>query len=222
VRLQREIGPLGVLFVAWGLAPAQVVPPPRDYNYDRPPPYRYKLDRPRPYSYDRPSPNFKYDRSPPYYNPDRPPPLYEDKGDRPPLDNSVPGRPPVPDYPYGGPQPSGYEQPPSAPYDRPPFYNYNYDRAYRHFLSSPYSFRTFSSLGQGYRVDTVTPFSSASFYREPGYEHQRISPRGLERYYIVPGYGEDTATPFWGYGYRVPGYSRHEFIPSPPPRMPLP
>ena len=60
----------------------------------------------------------------------------------------------------------------------------------------------------------MIPFSSASFYREPGYEHQRISPRGLERYYIVPGYGEDTATPFWGYGYRVPGYSRHEFIPS--------
>jgi len=160
------------------------------------------------------SPRDYYDDRPPSYNykPNRP---LSSNHKRPPFDNYVPDRPPAPDYAYG--------RPPSSPYEQPLFYNYNYDRAYRHFLSSPYSFRTFSSLGQGYRVDAFTPFSSQSFYREPGYEHQRISPRGLERYYIVPGYGEDTLTPFWGYSYRVPGYSRHEFIPSTPPlRTPLP
>jgi hypothetical protein len=199
MRLQLGVVAAWVLFATSGLAPAQVVPPPRDYNYDRPPSYNYKRDRPRSYSYNRPPSN---------YLPDRPPP-YEYNDERPPSDNYVPDRPPAPGYAYGW--------PPSYNYGQPPFYNYNYDRAYSHFLSSPYSFRTFSSLGQGYRVDTFTPFSSQSFYREPGYEHQRISPRGLERYYIVPGYGEDAATPFWGYGYRVPGYSRHEFIPSTPP-----
>src|SRR6185437_521765 len=78
----------------------------------------------------------------------------------------------------------------------------------------PYSFRTFSSLGQGSRVDTITPFSYRSFYREPGYEHQEISPRAFEHYYVVPGYGEHLETPFAASGYRVPGYSRHYFIPS--------
>jgi hypothetical protein len=159
-------------------------------------PRDYYDDRPPSYNYKPNWPrSYSYDRLPPSsYNYDPSP-----------SDTYVPNRLPS----YG--------------YDQPPYYNYNYDRAYSHFLSSPYSYRTFSSLGQGYRVDTFTPFSSQSFYREPGYEHQRISPRGLERYYIVPGYGEDTATPFWGYGYRVPGYSRHEFIPSTPPlRTPLP
>jgi len=197
MRLQLGIVSVAILFGVCTAAHAQVRSP-RDYFPDRPPssgyvrpPSDYYPDRPSPYRYDSyRAPSYKY----------------------------VPDRPPVPGYSYARPRPDEYEPLPSSSDDSPPFYNYNYDRAYRHFLTSPYSYRTFSSLGQGYRADVLTPFSSQSFYREPGYEHQRISPRGLERYSVVPGYGEDTATPFWWYGYRVPSYSRQEFMPYAPDR----
>ena len=48
------------------------------------------------------------------------------------------------------PQPQPQLQPQPQPPPQPPggmFPSYNYERAYRHFLNSPYSYRTFSSLG---------------------------------------------------------------------------
>ena len=97
----------------------------------------------------------------------------------------------------------------------PPSGGYNYDRAYQHFLSSPSGMKTFSSLGQGSGQVTVTPFGYRSSYQEPGYEHQRIGPSGWERYQRVPGFGGSVSTPFWGSGFRVPGYST--FSSTPPP-----
>jgi hypothetical protein len=102
--------------------------------------------------------------------------------------------------------------PPPVPYTSPAF-NYNYDRAYRHFLGSPSGLKTFSSLGQGYRIDTFTPFGHQGFYEEPGYEHQRIGPSGWKRYYRVPGYGGSYDTPFFGGGYGVPGYGVYSSTP---------
>ena len=101
--------------------------------------------------------------------------------------------------------------PPPSPTPTP--HTYNYDRAYRYFLNSPSGLKTFSSLGEGSRVDSYTPFSYQNFYRGPGYEHQRIGLSGWESYYRMPGYGGFTATPFFESGYRVPGYSGYSYTP---------
>ena len=114
--------------------------------------------------------------------------------------------------------PAASAPPPPPPPVYAPVYNYNYDRAYRHFLSSPSGLKTFSSLGQGYRVDAFAPFRHEGFYREPGYEHQRIGPSGWERYYWVPGYGGSVQAPFFEGGYRVPGYGVYSWSPPPYPR----
>ena len=112
------------------------------------------------------------------------------------------------------PPPPVYPLPPPARYPAPA-YNYNYDRAYRQFLSSPSGLKTFSSLGQGYGADTFTPFSHQSFYQNPGYEHQRMDEFGWNRYDWVPGYGGSFDTPFYGSGYRVPGYGITSYLPRP-------
>jgi hypothetical protein len=102
----------------------------------------------------------------------------------------------------------------APPHEPPRHADYNYARAYRHFLSSPYSARTFSSFGPGYQVETYYPGASQSHYREPSYEHQRITPRGFEHYEVVPGHGGRIATPLEESGYQVPGYERHYFVPA--------
>lgn len=116
----------------------------------------------------------------------------------------------------------------AAPVAQPPgsYYsalaNYNYNRAYQQFLSSPSGLKTFSSLGEGYRLNTFTPFSSQSFYQNPGYEHQRIGPSGWERYNWVPGQGGSYNTPFFGGGYGVPGYGIYSYTPPYSLRYPPP
>lgn len=99
-----------------------------------------------------------------------------------------------------------YPLPPANPVYRATDYSaYNYDRAYRRFLTSPYSYRTFSSLSPGRGSEYLTPFSRAGYYRQPGYEHQRITPYGYESYGYIPGRSSYRATP-WGYDrYDVPG-----------------
>ena len=65
-------------------------------------------------------------------------------------------------------------------------YSYNAARAYFHFLTSPYSYRTYSGTVIPYRVDVYTPYSYERFATGPGYVHQRITPRGFESYYAAP------------------------------------
>src|SRR5262249_47551651 len=110
----------------------------------------------------------------------------------------------------------GYAPPPaSGPYaGEPDSAAYNYDRAYRHFLNSPYNYRTLSSLSRGYWADYPTPYGREGYYREPGYEHQRITPYGFESRGYVPGYGAYRATPWGLQGYEVPGYRYDSGVPS--------
>jgi hypothetical protein len=101
---------------------------------------------------------------------------------------------------------STYPLPPAnAGYGEPDYASYNYDRAYRRFLNSPYQYRTFSSLSSGRGAEYLTPFSREGYYRQPGYEHQRITPYGFESYGYVPGRSEYRATPFGFERYDVPG-----------------
>jgi hypothetical protein len=98
------------------------------------------------------------------------------------------------------------------------FPSYNYERAYRHFLNSPYSYRTFSSLGTASAGQAWTPFGVQGYYVDPSYEHQRMTPFGFERYTAVPGYGGYTVSPFGYRSYYVPGYGYQVFAPPPPGR----
>jgi hypothetical protein len=65
-------------------------------------------------------------------------------------------------------------------------YSYNTARAYSHFLTSPYSYRTYSATVMPYRVEAYTPYSHERFATGPGYVHQRITPHGFESYYAAP------------------------------------
>jgi hypothetical protein len=67
-----------------------------------------------------------------------------------------------------------------------PYADPNVSPAYRHFLTSPYSYRTYSYLGSGRSWGYNTPFESGRFYQAPGYYHEEISPRGGWSYAIVP------------------------------------
>lgn len=105
--------------------------------------------------------------------------------------------------------------PPPVPYGSGP--SYNYMRAYHHFMTSPYSYRTMSSLGSGYAAEGPTPFGYQGTYVDPGYRQQRITPYGYENYTRVPGYGGYTVTPFGYQSYYTPGYSYQYTAPYPPP-----
>jgi hypothetical protein len=89
----------------------------------------------------------------------------------------------------------------------PDYASYNYQRAYRHFLSSPYSFRTFSSLSPGYGSAGYTPYGFESTYVSPGYERQQIGPYpGQFEYYRVPRYESRTFIPYPPVRYYPPVY----------------
>ena len=63
--------------------------------------------------------------------------------------------------------------------------------AYRHFLTSPYSYRTYSYLGSGRAWGYDTPLESGRFYQTPDYYHEEIAPSGRWSYQapvIVNGY----------------------------------
>jgi hypothetical protein len=59
-------------------------------------------------------------------------------------------------------------------------------RAYYHFLTSPYPYRTYSGSVMPYRVDAYTPYGYERLATGPGYVHQRITPHGFESYYAAP------------------------------------
>lgn len=88
--------------------------------------------------------------------------------------------------------------------------------AYRHFLHSPYSYRTYSALTPGYATERAAPFSYQSSYVDPGYLHQRITPYGFYSYSQVPGRGGITATPFGSSSYTVPAQVYEYVVPPRP------
>jgi hypothetical protein len=100
---------------------------------------------------------------------------------------------PPPDAPAPGFTPHGSQGPDVTPFAvpapayAPPPVSYNYARAYRHFLTSPYTYRTFSSLSPGYVTSEVTPYGYQWTFVGPAYTHQRITPRGFEGYSVMPG-----------------------------------
>jgi hypothetical protein len=67
-----------------------------------------------------------------------------------------------------------------------PYPSYNSYRAYRHFLTSPYSFRTYSGPIPGYETEAYTPFGYQWHSQPPGYFRQEITPRGFTSYQYVP------------------------------------
>src|SRR4051812_30904565 len=72
-----------------------------------------------------------------------------------------------------------------------PAARYNRMRAYRQFLVSPSSYRTYSGLEPGYTSRYYMPLEYSAFWRDPGYRDVRIGPRGYERNDIPSDYGED-------------------------------
>jgi hypothetical protein len=87
------------------------------------------------------------------------------------------------------------------------------DPAYRQFLSSPYSYRTFSAFSPGYSVSNPIPFGYQNNYVTPGYRNERITPYGYQSYYLRPGYGGTTVTPFGGSYYNVPPTVSRGYVP---------
>ena len=97
------------------------------------------------------------------------------------------------------------------------------DPAYRHFLNSPYSYRTFSTASPGYSVGYPIPFGYQSSYVTPSYRNERITPFGYQSYNLSPGYGGSTMTPFSGSYYNVPPTVSRQYVPpQPAPAAPPP
>jgi hypothetical protein len=67
-----------------------------------------------------------------------------------------------------------------------PYPSYNAYRAYRHFLTSPYSFRTYSGTIPGYEAGGYTRYGFQWYGQPPGYFRQEITPRGFSSYQFVP------------------------------------
>jgi hypothetical protein len=67
-----------------------------------------------------------------------------------------------------------------------PWPSYSQQRAYRHFLRSPYPTRTFSTSTPGYAARRYTPWGYEEVYRAPGYFRQEIGPRGFLTYHYTP------------------------------------
>jgi hypothetical protein len=93
--------------------------------------------------------------------------------------------------------------------------NFNYDRAYGHFLNSRYSYRQMYSPLPGYGSVRVGPLGYQSQFVESGFIRQRISPLGHERFDAVPGRGGMTIMPFGMSNYYVPGYGVYSARPFP-------
>lgn len=99
-----------------------------------------------------------------------------------------------------------------------PYSDYQRERAYRHFLNSPYSYRTYSALIPPSGYEVVGPFSYQSYFTPQGYVHQRITPRGFESYTLRPGHESYYITPYtYQYQYQ-PSVGESYFAP----RIPAP
>ena len=88
--------------------------------------------------------------------------------------------------------------------------------AYRQFLNSDSSYKTYSRLTPSRGFTRVTPFSVESHYIEPGYMKQINSQFGFESREYVPGYGGSWRTPWQVGGYQAPGFYRYYYGPPLP------
>jgi hypothetical protein len=81
----------------------------------------------------------------------------------------------------------------------PPAMSPNFARAYRHFVNSPYSYRTLSSWTPGYVTSFSAPYSPSFQWTfvDPAYTHLRITPYGFEGYSVTPGSRTYTIGPAW-------------------------
>jgi hypothetical protein len=98
--------------------------------------------------------------------------------------------------------------------------DYNAARAYRHFLNSPYSYRTYSTTSPGYVAEGPTPYGGyVRFWRTPGYLNERITTHGYQRFEVVPGGGSYEVIPGVLLPYLPPPYVpyRGPFFPGPEP-----
>ena len=100
---------------------------------------------------------------------------------------------------------------PLPAFGQPPYAEEAVSPAYRHFLTSPYSFRTYSYLGSGHAWGYNTPLESAYFRSTPGYYHEEIGPVGRWSYTVpsrVQGYVVQRApaeyVPLWPAPYPYP------------------
>lgn len=94
-----------------------------------------------------------------------------------------------------------------------PLLQYNYNRAYSHFVNSRYSYRVLYSSMPGSGSFYVSPFGYQNQFVEPGFIRQRITPFGYERFDAVPGYGGMMMTPFASSSFYVPGFGTGYFVP---------
>lgn len=88
-----------------------------------------------------------------------------------------------------------------------------YDRAYRHFLASRYSYRTLYSSVPGSGSVMAAPFVYQSQFIDPGFSRQRITPFGYERFDAYPAQGGMTLTPLGYSNYYVPGFGYGLYAP---------
>jgi hypothetical protein len=91
--------------------------------------------------------------------------------------------------------------------------SYNYDRAYRHFLGSRYSYRTLYSSLPGAGSVAVTLFVYQSQFIDPAFSKQWITPYFYERFDAFPGLGGMTLTPFSFSSYYAPGFGHGLYAP---------
>ncbi len=91
--------------------------------------------------------------------------------------------------------------------------SYNYDRAYRHFLGSRYSYRTLYSSIPGSGSVVYTPYFYQSQYIDPAFSKQWITPFGYERFDAIPSLGGMTLTPFGFNSYFAPGFGHGLYAP---------
>lgn len=72
---------------------------------------------------------------------------------------------------------------PAAKADEYAYYaEYNRQRAQRLFLTSPSPYRTYSGFTPGYSRSYPTPAGYVREWQAPAYRHERITPRGYERF----------------------------------------
>jgi hypothetical protein len=107
------------------------------------------------------------------------------------------------------------------PYDYAAAWNFN--RAYHHFLSSPYAVRRYSTTTPGYAMNYYSPFVYQGSYTGPGYVNQQITPYGFQAYYGMPATGSYQVTPYggnfaytpsYGYTYFAPNYNYSNAVPN--------
>jgi len=70
-----------------------------------------------------------------------------------------------------------------------PYAEYNRQRAYHLFLTSPSAYRTYSGVAPGYVHRYSTPYEYGADWQAPTYRHERITPYGYERYVAPPARG---------------------------------